>query len=217
MGMTGMQYAIVLMVTLWFAVSTADHSADHTAGNDTSSSNDTSTAVSTESDNSHNSPVLFGTCYMQPNPNYAGDEAVTGIVNFHQRRRLPLDVFVRLSGFNTSASLRRHGIVVHQQGDISGGCESSGPHYNPSNSTHGYREDHARHEGDLGNIDVDQGQVDTNFTVKGVSLFGKYSIIGRTLVVHVNEDDGGSGLDPQSAVTGNVGACMACCVIGRLD
>ena len=49
---------------------------------------------------------------------------------------------------------------------------------------------------------------------KLIQLDGPYSIIGRSCVVHANEDDLGKGKAPDSKTTGNSGARLACGVIG---
>ena len=72
-----------------------------------------------------------------------------------------------------------------------------------------------RHVGDLGNIVADaEGKVDYTFHDKVISLKGTNNIIGRTLIVHADEDDLGRGDFPDSKTTGHAGARVSCGVIG---
>ncbi|KHJ78758.1 copper/zinc superoxide dismutase [Oesophagostomum dentatum] len=76
-----------------------------------------------------------------------------------------------------------------------------------------------RHVGDLGNIVANRrGVAYTTLFTRRVTLFGANSVIGRSFVVHANEDDLGKGQGdqrPESLRTGNAGARLACGVIGR--
>jgi superoxide dismutase, Cu-Zn family len=47
-----------------------------------------------------------------------------------------------------------------------------------------------------------------------ISLFGDDSIVGRSCVIHKNEDDLGKGGHADSLTTGNSGPRVACGVIG---
>ncbi|KAI7826325.1 superoxide dismutase [Kickxella alabastrina] len=60
-----------------------------------------------------------------------------------------------------------------------------------------------RHVGDLGNVVASaEGKVDAVIEDSKVTLFGPYSVIGRTIVVHADEDDLGLGGHELSATTG---------------
>lgn len=41
---------------------------------------------------------------------------------------------------------------MHEFGDTSNGCTSTGAHFNPLNKTHGDRTHDVRHVGDFGNL-----------------------------------------------------------------
>jgi len=111
----------------------------------------------------------------------------------------------------------KHGFHVHEKGDLSGGCVSTGGHYNPDKLKHGAREDSVRHVGDLGNVVADEhGVVATSFSDNVTTLFGSRSIIGRAIVVHTGEDDLGQTDHPDSHKTGNAGGRAACGIIGIL-
>ncbi|KAJ1498907.1 hypothetical protein HMI54_012280, partial [Coelomomyces lativittatus] len=100
-------------------------------------------------------------------------------------------------------------------GDNTGGCVTAGPHFNPTNQTHGAPEDRVRHVGDLGNVIADaNGKVNVKLTDSLISLHGDHSIYGRTIVVHADEDDLGKGGHELSLSTGNAGGRVACGVIG---
>lgn len=110
-----------------------------------------------------------------------------------------------------------HGFHVHEKGDISGGCASTGGHYNPDKLDHGDIKDAIRHVGDWANVKADgTGVVKTQFTDTVASLYGPKSIIGRAIVVHTGPDDLGKTEHPDSKKTGNAGGRAACGVIGLL-
>ncbi|KAJ3520815.1 hypothetical protein NMY22_g12579 [Coprinellus aureogranulatus] len=136
-----------------------------------------------------------------------------GTVTFQQKTKTgPVTITGNLTGLDPSA-LR--GLHIHQAGDLSGGCASAGPHFNPFNQTHGAPTDKVRHVGDLGNIQTDEAGA-ALFTVNDtvISLNGPYSIVGRSVVLHAGTDDLGKGGNADSLATGNAGGRAACGVIG---
>lgn len=111
-----------------------------------------------------------------------------------------------------------HGWHIHELGivNVTEGCTSAGGHYNPFNMTHGAPDSIVRHVGDLGNLESDKvGKAVVNFEDSLVSLDGEISVIGRTLVIHEQEDDLGVVGDEGSLATGNAGARIGCCEIEK--
>ncbi|KAF9533168.1 superoxide dismutase [Crepidotus variabilis] len=142
------------------------------------------------------------------------NSTVTGSVVFEQASgpNEPVKITGTIKGLTPSA-LR--GFHVHQSGNLTDGCTSTGAHYNPKNQTHGAPNDTVRHVGDLGNVQTDANGVATlNFTDKVIQLTGPYSILGRGVVVHAGTDDLGKGNTNVSLSTGNAGTRAACGVIG---
>ncbi|KAF1743046.1 hypothetical protein MXB_600 [Myxobolus squamalis] len=130
---------------------------------------------------------------------------VSGKISFSQRNpssRIKLKGSLVFKQHKSSL----HGFHIHEFGDLTNGCVSAGGHFNP------YGLSHDRHAGDLGNIEVDsKGVADINLKLpKTLSLFGDYSIIGRTIVVHENTDDLGRGGNNESSITGNAGRRIGC-------
>ncbi|KAH7915418.1 superoxide dismutase [Hygrophoropsis aurantiaca] len=142
-----------------------------------------------------------------------GETPVTGTITFEQSSK---DGPVTISGEikNLDPSSER-GFHVHALGDISGGCLTTGSHFNPYAKTHGAPSDSVRHVGDLGNIESDEyGTATLSFTDNLISLNGPLSIVGRAVVVHAGTDDLGRGNNDESLKTGNAGGRAACGVIG---
>lgn len=137
---------------------------------------------------------------------------VSGTVNMTQNKNSLTTIKVIMSGFKPNTL---HGFHIHESGDMSNGCKSMGPHYNPKNKHHGGLTGSDRHIGDLGNLIADsKGNVNMIISSKTIKLKGKYSVIGRGLVVHENKDDLGKGGYPDSKTTGHSGARIACGIIG---
>jgi len=87
-----------------------------------------------------------------------------------------------------------HGFHIHEAGDMTKGCDSACSHYNPHGHNHGGLTAKKRHVGDLGNVEAGKnGVAAIDITDRFVKLRGKYSVIGRSLVVHEDEDDLGNG------------------------
>ncbi|HXP35479.1 MAG TPA: superoxide dismutase family protein [Chthoniobacterales bacterium] len=106
----------------------------------------------------------------------------------------------------------KHGFHIHEKGDCSAAdAASAGAHFNPTQKHHGGPMSLDHHTGDLGNIEADSsGKAHLDWKGK-LSLSGKDSIIGRSVVVHEKEDD--LKTDP----SGNSGARVACGAINAAD
>ncbi|CAH1122221.1 unnamed protein product [Ceutorhynchus assimilis] len=124
---------------------------------------------------------------------------------------------IQITGNLTGLEPGLHGFHVHAIGDITRGCASAGPHFNPQNVTHGGRNASVRHVGDLGNVEADvNGIAIFEFVDSVISLDGTNNIIGRAVVVHQDADDLGLGDKSDSLTTGHAGARLGCGVIGTL-
>lgn len=109
----------------------------------------------------------------------------------------------------------KHGFHIHKFGDLREGCHSLCAHFNPHNQPHGGRNSDIRHVGDLGNVEPNRRRVVHKvMRDKQIKLRGKYSVVGRSVVLHAGEDDLGMGTDAQSKKTGNAGSRIACGIIG---
>ena len=144
----------------------------------------------------------------------AADSGVRGTVTFVQAHGSDkVTAEVRLTGLAPG----KHGFHIHALGDLTHGCTSAGGHFNPSNAPHGGPTDDAahRHVGDLGNVTADAaGAVVADLADALISLRGARSIVGRSVVVHADEDDLGRGGQSDSLTTGHAGARVGCGVIG---
>ncbi|KAI8917689.1 copper/zinc superoxide dismutase [Powellomyces hirtus] len=141
-----------------------------------------------------------------------GDSPATGTITFTQEsENSPTIIEVDLKSLTPG----KHGFHVHEFGDNTNGCTSAGGHFNPTQKTHGAPEDEVRHVGDLGNLTAGpDGTVKAKIQDSQVKLIGPTSVIGRTIVVHADEDDLGRTMHEQSKITGNAGARVCCGVIG---
>ncbi len=139
---------------------------------------------------------------------------VSGEVLFHEDEKNKETV---ITAYIRGLQPGKHGFHIHQTGDLRKGCESLGPHYNPFNKLHGGPNEKERHIGDLGNLIADKnGDAKLMMRDKFIKLRGKYSIIGRSVVVHEGEDDLGKGFMEDSKTTGHSGKRVACGIIGLL-
>jgi Cu-Zn family superoxide dismutase len=105
-----------------------------------------------------------------------------------------------------------HGFHVHEFGDCSApDASSAGGHFNPTNKPHAGPDALERHVGDMGNVEADaSGKAKLDYVDHQISLTNDpQSVIGRSVVVHMKQDD------LKSQPSGDSGARIACGVIGR--
>jgi len=116
---------------------------------------------------------------------------------------------VRITGELTGGTPGMKGFHIHEKGDCSApDAMSAAGHYNPAKTKHGAPG--AGHAGDLGNVTFDAaGNAHIDKTVSGIAVSREPArgIVGRAVIVHLQEDD--LKTDP----TGNAGGRAACGVI----
>ena len=95
----------------------------------------------------------FAVCIMNPD----GGSSVSGIVKLVQPAAGgKTKITAELTGLAPGV----HGFHIHQYGNLTEGCKTAGPHYNPHGKTHGGPNKEERHVGDLGNVTAgDDGNV----------------------------------------------------------
>ena len=136
----------------------------------------------------------------------------------------------RVDAVFTKLPAGKHGFHIHRAGDLRGeGCLGACDHYHkgppcrhggaPSGSNGGAPGSNGgapsgsheeRHTGDLGNVEPAKGPY--SYFLKGVTPF---DLLGRSLIVHEDEDDLGRGDFPDSGTTGHSGKRIGCAILGR--
>ncbi|XP_069832578.1 extracellular superoxide dismutase [Cu-Zn]-like [Dendropsophus ebraccatus] len=154
--------------------------------------------------------TVYATCNLQPNPKLAATELqITGKILFKQiYPNGKLEVVFAVHGFPMDVNQTSRAIHIHNYGDLSNGCDSTGGHYNP------HSVNHPQHPGDFGNFRVRNGKIQQHLENLEATLFGPFSALGRSIVVHKLADDLGKGGNQASLENGNAGTRLACCVIG---
>ena len=141
---------------------------------------------------------------------------VTGTITFTQTKTGVL-IVANVTGLKPDS---KHGFHVHHWGNISKpDGTATGGHYDPTGEAeHGLPDVHEHdgevhamtggHAGDFGNLESDaDGNATYTKTFEDISLTGNNAILGRAIIVHLGEDDGGQP-------TGNAGPRVAQGVIG---
>lgn len=139
-------------------------------------------------------------------------QGVTGTVRFVQQEGQKIRIQAEVAGLAPGL----HGFHIHEWGNLTNGCVTAGPHYNPMGKVHGGPADEVRHVGDLGNLEANaEGKAFYNLEDHLIMIYGNINnIVGRSVVVHGGVDDLGKGGNEESLKTGNAGARVACGVIG---
>lgn len=158
---------------------------------------------------------ISATCTMEPLGFYSLGMNISGVIRLWQSvSGGNTTLTVELTGFVFPSNGTEHGFHIHETGDLSGNCTAAKAHYNPTDMKHGGPNDAIRHVGDLGNIIVDENDsVYATIVDNVISLQGNYSVLNRSIVVHVYEDDLGKGNSIYSNTTGNSGYRIGCCTI----
>ncbi len=130
---------------------------------------------------------------------------VKGIVTFTQT-----DGGILIVADVEGLSEGKHGFHIHEFGDISkSDGTSAGGHFNPEHKDHAGPQDEVRHAGDFGNIIADaDGNAHYERVDSLISFQGINNIIGRSIIIHADEDD------LASQPTGDAGGRVAYGVIG---
>jgi Cu/Zn superoxide dismutase len=135
-----------------------------------------------------------------------------GIVEFSQKPKEQVLVKMKFENLYKNSV---HAIHIHEFGNLTGGCQTLGAHYNPGKHEHGSFQypQYSRHAGDLiNNIFTDS---DGKFTYEYYDpSFQLRDILGRSVVLHEGRDDLGQGGDAESKKTGNAKGRIMCGIIG---
>jgi Cu-Zn family superoxide dismutase len=104
---------------------------------------------------------------------------------------------------------RQHGLHIHEVGDCGNDAQNAQGHFDPHGKAHGAFGSAQHHAGDLPQLVANkQGRANVQVEVDGITLApGASSIVGRSLVVHADPDDG------KTQPAGNSGRRIACGVI----
>lgn len=147
------------------------------------------------------------------------DKDIFGYVNFCQYFHADMYstiINVSFEFFGLEDGL--HGFHIHEYPYIPGNsCKDCGGHFNGGRPLWSVTNEsgiiHGEHIGDLCfNIRSQEGHAMGVFTDTRISLMPGHpnNIVGRSIMIHQNEDDEGYGGDEQSLINGNSGDCIAC-------
>eukprot|EP01088_Endostelium_zonatum_P002070 TRINITY_DN1249_c0_g1_i1.p1 TRINITY_DN1249_c0_g1~~TRINITY_DN1249_c0_g1_i1.p1 ORF type:complete len:404 (+),score=110.09 TRINITY_DN1249_c0_g1_i1:92-1303(+) len=134
---------------------------------------------------------FYGVANLAPTGQGASNN-VSGTVSFYQAAvGTPVNVTVNLSG---NFEPRLYAVHVHTFGDLSynfNGTSVGGHYVGEGSQTHGCPEfqNDTRHEGDMGNFQATTTTITGSKYLNFLALSGNFSIIGRAVVLHMNQDN----------------------------
>ncbi len=125
-----------------------------------------------------------------------------------QAQLLDTDGGLRVAVRLTQAPPGQHGFHIHEFGACGEAGKAAGPHYNPEGMPHGdlaHAGLQGAHAGDFGNLEVGpDGTAVYERVFPGLQLAdGEYTVAGRALILHANQDD-------FSQPSGNAGGRIGC-------
>ena len=141
--------------------------------------------------------------------NKIGETGVTGTAIFINENN-KLRMVVEIKGMQN----KTHAVHIHEIGECGDEGRAAAGHWNPTKENHGRWGINEHHSGDIGNINTDSsgyGKITVVDTSNRWSIGGSKntSVIGRSIIVHANTDDG------TSQPTGNAGGRVGCGVIKK--
>lgn len=147
---------------------------------------------------------MTATCMLGDPKGYSD---VQGMVTLTQTEGEQINISAQVRGLEPFTT---HGFHVHQYGDITGGCESTGGHYDPDGTMHAGHSGAHKPMGDLQALTADgRGMTFMKESDNKLTLFGAKSILGRGIVLHKGDIDHTTAHNAESRI--------ACCVIGLAD
>ena len=119
-----------------------------------------------------------------------------------------------IRGTISELGLGAHAIHIHSVGRCEPPFTTAGPHFNPDNRQHGFKNPRGWHLGDLPNLDTPaSGRLTFEFVLPEVTIRGKNALLdgdGAAIIIHTGRDD--HMTDP----AGDSGARAACGVINLI-
>ena len=156
-------------------------------------------------------PHHSGIAVLEPNTH-----GISGIIRFSEESdKKRMKITYDIKGLKDG----EHGFHIHEYGDLTNGCASAGPHFNPFHNVHGGLNSPStkRHLGDLGNLTAKDGKSKGTLYAPYLTLVrGKTAVLGRMIVIHADKDDLGLGegvARKESLITGNAGKRLTCGII----